>query len=219
MISAISPTPEAVRHVSIRIDPRSASTYVDVMVDQLLLAGGLVVGPVFTATYLADGAARAHYKPLRHPVSCLALGERGWTQTANFIVAGLLCLAFAVGLWHAGPSHWGALLVGVWALGMLSGAIFPTDPVSGYPPGTSDRLEHSTRQGVLHTLLSMVGVVALTAACFVFAWPGTRGWAIYSVASGVLFAATMALAAVAFAQQERLVAVGGLIQRVSVTIA
>ncbi|MEU8276205.1 hypothetical protein ACFYOK_11440 [Microbispora bryophytorum] len=103
------------------------------MVDQVLLAGGLIVGPLFTLTYLAEGAARAHYKPLRHPVSCLTLGERG--------------------------------------------------------------------------------------ACFVFAWPGTRGWAIYSVASGVLFAATMALAAAAFAQKERLVAVGGLIQRVSVTIA
>ncbi|GAB3133024.1 hypothetical protein [Microbispora hainanensis] len=37
----------------------------------MLLAGGLVVGPVFTVTYLADGAARARYKPLRHPVSCL----------------------------------------------------------------------------------------------------------------------------------------------------
>ncbi|MEU8176904.1 DUF998 domain-containing protein [Microbispora hainanensis] len=68
------------------------------MVDQLLLADGLVVGPLFTATYLADGAARAHYKPLRHPVSRLALGERGWTQTANFIAAVLLSLAFAVGL-------------------------------------------------------------------------------------------------------------------------
>ncbi|MEV4296726.1 DUF998 domain-containing protein [Microbispora rosea] len=197
----------------------SAPTYVDVMVDQLLLACGLVVGPLFTVAYLTEGATRAYYRPRRHPISCLAIGDRGWTQTANFFVAGLLSLAFAVGLWRAGPSHWGALLVGVWAIGMLSGGIFPTDPVSGFPPGTPDRLEHSTRQGVLHSLFSMVAFVALTAACFVFAWSGARGWAIYSVASGVLFAATMALATAAFAQKERLVDVGGLIQRVSVTIA
>ncbi|WP_083744693.1 DUF998 domain-containing protein [Microbispora rosea] len=119
------------------------------------------------------------YRPRRHPISSLAIGDRGWAQTANFFVAGLLSLAFAVGLWRAGPSHWGALLVGVWAIGMVTGGIFPTDPVSGFPPGTPDRLEHSTRQGVLHSLFSMVAFVALTAACFVFAGSGARGWAIY----------------------------------------
>ncbi|MEU7914775.1 DUF998 domain-containing protein [Microbispora bryophytorum] len=65
------------------------------MVDQALLACGLVVGPLFTVAYLAEGATRAYYRPLRHPVSSLALGDRGWTQTANFFVAGLLSLAFA----------------------------------------------------------------------------------------------------------------------------
>ncbi|WP_327048445.1 DUF998 domain-containing protein [Microbispora sp. NBC_01189] len=188
------------------------------MLDRLLLACGLVAGPLFTVAYLTEGALRAHYRPLRHPVSSLAIGDRGWVQTTNFIVAGLLSLAFAAGLWRAGPAHWGALLVGVWAIGMLSGGIFPTDPVSGYPPGTPDLLQDSTRQGVLHSLFSLVGFVALTAACFVFAGSGTPGWAIYSVASGVLFAATMALATAAFAQKESLVDLGGLIQRVSVTI-
>ncbi|WP_182875094.1 DUF998 domain-containing protein [Microbispora sp. H10670] len=188
------------------------------MLDRLLLGCGLVVGPLFTVTYLVEGATRAGYRSLRHPVSSLAIGDRGWTQTTNFFVGGLLCLAFAVGLWRAGPSHWGALLVGVWAIGLLCAGFFRTDPVSGFPPGTPDLPQPNTRQGVLHDLFSLAGFVALAAACFVFAWSGTRGWAIYSVASGVLFAATMVLASAAFAQKESLVDLGGLIQRVSVTI-
>ncbi|GAA0391555.1 DUF998 domain-containing protein [Microbispora corallina] len=188
------------------------------MTDRLLLVCGLVAGPLFTVAYLVEGATRAHYKVLRHPVSSLALGDHGWTQTVNFFVGGLLSLAFAVGLWRAGPSHWGALLVGAWAIALLCAGIFRTDPVSGFPPGTPDLPQHSTRQGVLHDLLSLAGFVALAAACFVFAWSGTPGWAIYSIASGVLFAGTMVLASAAFAQREGLVDRGGLIQRVSVTI-
>ncbi|KAA9373687.1 DUF998 domain-containing protein [Microbispora cellulosiformans] len=115
---------------------RSLSVYVDAMIDRLLLTCGLVAGPLFTAAYLTEGALRPHYRSLRHPVSSLAIGDRGWIQTVNFLVGGLLSLAFAVGLWRAGPSHWGASLVGGWAIGLLCAGIFRTDPVSGYPPGT-----------------------------------------------------------------------------------
>jgi hypothetical protein len=63
-----------------------------------LLICGAIAGPLFTVAWLVEGATRADYSPLRHPVSSLALGEFGWTQVANFIVTGLLTLAFAVGL-------------------------------------------------------------------------------------------------------------------------
>ena len=49
-------------------------------------------GPVFAATFLAEGAVRESYQPLRHPVSSLALGPRGWIQAVNFAVTGVLCL-------------------------------------------------------------------------------------------------------------------------------
>src|SRR5258708_21231352 len=62
-----------------------------------LLRCGIWAGPVFTATFLAEGAARDGYRPLCHPVSSLALGPRGWVQTANFAVTGVLCLAGAAG--------------------------------------------------------------------------------------------------------------------------
>jgi hypothetical protein len=69
-----------------------------------LLACGVIGAPLFVGAFLIEGATRADYDPLRHPVSSLALGESGWMQVANFIVAGLLMLAFACGL-RFGPSE------------------------------------------------------------------------------------------------------------------
>ncbi len=63
-----------------------------------LLSCGAIAGPLFVAAFLVEDAARVGYEPLRHPVSSLALGDHGWTQTANFVVACLLTLAFAAGL-------------------------------------------------------------------------------------------------------------------------
>jgi hypothetical protein len=60
-----------------------------------LLRCGMWAGPVFTATFLARGRCEG-YRPLRRPVSSLALGPGGWIQTVNFIVT--LCLAGAAGL-------------------------------------------------------------------------------------------------------------------------
>ena len=70
-------------------------------------------------------------------------------------------------------------MVGVWAVGLLGAGLFVTDPVSGYPPGTPDRLSGYSWHGALHDLFSGPAFVALAAACFVFgrrfvAW-GERG--------------------------------------------
>ncbi len=67
-----------------------------------LLRCGVASGPVFVAVFLVESAVREGYRPLRHPVSSLALGSRGWIQAANFAVAGTLFLAAAAGLAHAG---------------------------------------------------------------------------------------------------------------------
>lgn len=191
-----------------------------------LLTCGVIGGPLFVFVFLAEGATRAGYDPLRHPVSSLALGDRGWTQTANFLLAGVLTLAFAVGLRRAfGPpknSGWGSLRVGVWAIGLLGAGSFVTDPVSGYPPGTADQLARHTWHGALHDLFSLPGFMALAAACFVFcrqlAARDKRGWAIYSAASGVVFMGAFVLASAGFGQTERLVNLAGLFQRVAVIV-
>jgi hypothetical membrane protein len=191
-----------------------------------LLACGMIGGPLFVGAFVVEGATRANYDPLRHPVSSLALGESGWMQVANFIVAGLLMLACAVGLRLAlrplRGSIWGPLLVGVWAIGLLCAGIFVTDPVSGYPPGTSDRLSGHSWHGALHDLFSLAAFVALSAACFVlscrFAARGERGWAIYSVFSGFAFAVAFVLSSAGFGQAEGLVGLAGLFQRIAVIV-
>jgi hypothetical protein len=146
-------------------------------------------------------------------------------QTANFVVTGLLMLAFAVGLWREfrppEGSTWGSLLVGFWAIGLLGAGIFVTDPVSGYPPGTAVVVQHSWH-GALHDLFSLLGFVALAAACFVFgrwfATRGERGWATYSAVTGVIFAVAFVLSSAGFAQTEVLMELAGLFQRVAVTV-
>jgi hypothetical protein len=193
---------------------------------KMLLTVGAVAGPLFTLLWIIESLTRADYNPLRHPVSSLALGDFGWMQVVNFIVAGLLMLAFALGLRLVlraqKGSTWGPLLVAIWAIGLIGAGIFITDPVSGYPPGTPDLIVSPTAHGALHDQFSLPGFAALTGACFVFSYrfagEGERGWAFYSVFTGILFPAGIMLASAAFSQNESLVAFGGLIQRVTITI-
>jgi hypothetical protein len=210
-----------------RVDDDLGVSYKDAVATKLLLVCGTIAGPLFTVAWLVEGTTRANYHPLRHPVSSLALGDFGWTQVANFIVAGLLTLAFAVGLRRAlrplGGSSWGPVLIGAYAIGLLGAGIFLTDPVSGYPPGTPDMLvEYSSVHAALHDLFSIPTFVGLPIACFVlarrFALWGERGWAIYSTVSGLAFAITFVLASAGFAQAEGLVDLAGLFQRITITI-
>ena len=198
----------------------------DVMKTKWLLLCGAIAGPLFTIAWIIEGAIRADYKPLRHPVSSLALGDFGWMQVANFIVAGLLMVAFALGLRLTlrpqRDSTWRPFLIAVWGIGLLGAGMFTTDPVSGYPPGTPDLLLNPTTHGALHDQFSLIGFAALTVACFVFSYRfaagGERGWASYSALTGILFPIGIVLASVAFSQNASLVDLGGLIQRVTVTI-
>ncbi len=201
--------------------------YKGAVTTKVLLLCGAIAGPLFTLAWVAEGAMRANYNPLRHPVSSLALGDFGWTQIANFIVAGLLTLAFAIGLRRAlqplGGSRWGPLLIGAYAIGLLGAGIFVTDPVSGYPPGTPDMLlKYSSVHAALHDLFSIPTFVGLPIACFVFArrfagW-GERGWAIYSTVTGLAFAVMFVLASAGFAQAKDLADLGGRFQRITITI-
>jgi len=191
-----------------------------------LLTCGAIAGPLFVIIFLVEGATRAGYNPLRHPVSSLALGTFGWMQTANFIDAGLLMVAFALGLWltlrSQRGSRSGSLLIAAWGIGLLAAGTFVTDPVSGYPPGAPDLLLTRTLHGNLHDWFSLAGFLALTASCFVFssqfALRGEQGWRIYSVMTGIFFPIGIALASVAFSQNATLVSFGGLIQRITVII-
>ncbi len=192
-----------------------------------LLVCGVIAGPLFVVTFVIAGATRADYDALRHPVSSLALGDLGWIQVANFLAAGALGLAGTVGLRRAlrppGGSPWGVLLVGTWSTGILGAGVFVTDPVSGYPSGTPDKLDrYGSAHAALHDSFSFAAFLALAVACFVFArrfagW-GQRGWAIYSAVSGAAFLATMTLASLGLDQTEGLVDLAGLYQRAAITV-
>jgi hypothetical protein len=185
---------------------------------------GVAAGPVFVTVFLIEGGVRDGYRPLRHPVSSLALGPRGWIQAGNFAVAGTLFLATAAGLARAGDpaasSRAAPALIGAAGAGLIGSALFPTDPVSGYPPGTPDALTQPSRRGTAHNLAAVPVFFGLPAAALISGWrawrAGQRGFALCSAATAVTMPATMTLAAAGFGQSSRLVRLGGLFQRASI---
>ena len=166
-----------------------------------LLACGVVAGPLFLAVALLQALTRDGFDLGRHPLSLLSLGELGWIQIANFVVAGLLSVAFAVGLrrvLHPGRGGtWGPLLVGAYGVGLIGGGVFIADPGAGFPPGApAGAPEQLSWHGILHDAAHVLAFLALIAACFVlarrFAALGQRGWATYCVATGVALLGLMA---------------------------
>jgi hypothetical protein len=198
-----------------------------------LLRCGLAAGPAFITTFLIEGAVRDDgYRPLRHPVSSLALGPRGWTQEVNFTVTGALFLASAAGLWRAGdpavtrpgPVPLVPFLVGAAGAGLISAAVFPTDPVGGYPPGTPPVPSRPTRTGTAHNLSAVPVFIGLPVAALTCGWRswriGQRGFSLYSAGTAVAMLVTMGLAGAGFGGSPetapQLVKVGGLFQRASI---
>jgi hypothetical protein len=127
------------------------------------------------------------------PLSLLALGDWGWVQTVNFMVAGVLNLLYAAGLWrslHPGRGGtWGPLLIGAYGLGLVTVGIFSTDPTQGFPPGAIAATAPSWH-GTIHGFGALFVFVTLAAALAVFVRlflaRKERGWALYCLASVVL---------------------------------
>jgi hypothetical protein len=195
------------------------------MIRRLLLHCGVWAGPAFTAVFLAEGAAREDYRPLRHPVSSLALGPRGWVQTVNFVVTGAAFLAGAAGLRLAEDrvtgSRTGPALIAAAGAGLVMAAAFPTDPVGGYPPGSPDVPATPSRVGALHSLAAVPVFFGLPAAALRYGWRSWRsgersGFTACCAATAVTMPVTMALEGAGFSQSTRLAPYGGLFQRASI---
>jgi hypothetical protein len=189
-----------------------------------LLRCGVAAGPVFIAVFLLEGAVRDGYRPLRHPVSSLALGPRGWIQTGNFAMAGTLFLAGAAGLARAGDrvasGRTAPALIGGAGAGLIGAAVFTTDPVSGYPPGTPDAITRPSRAGIAHNLVAVPVFAGLPAAALASGWrswrAGQHRFGLYTAGTGVTMFAAAVLAGAGFGQSPRFVSLGGLFQRVSI---
>jgi hypothetical protein len=163
---------------------------------KLLLTGGVLAGPIYILVGIAQILTREGFDITRHPLSMMSLGDLGWIQIANFILTGLLVIAGAIGLRRVAQAdkllRRGALLIGIYGLGVLGGGIFVTDPALGFPPGTPNTYPQTMSwHGLLHFIFGQIGFLALIAASFFyaryFAKNGLRGWAMFSTLTGALF--------------------------------
>jgi hypothetical membrane protein len=187
------------------------------------LVCGLIAGPLFVTTFLVAGVIKPGYSPLRHDVSALELGDFGWIQRLNFVLAGLLTLAFAAGL-RRGLSmeigrKWGARLIGLWAIGLVGSGIFITDPIGGYPPGSPVEGAEVTVHGVLHNLCAGLSFISLLMAIILFARMFAarrqRAWAVYSVLCGTVLVVSIIVASYGASRTGGVAEVDGLFQRIA----
>ena len=161
---------------------------------RLLLLCGAIAGPLFIFTVLIQDYTRPGFDPRLDQLSLLSLGDWGWVQVVNFILAGLLNLLYAVGLWrrlHPGRGGtWGTIFIGAYGIGLILVGIFRTDPANGFPPGVP-AATHPSWHGAIHALGALFVFLTLAAALLVFVRlflsRKERWWAFYCLASAVLF--------------------------------
>jgi hypothetical protein len=166
----------------------------DLLPTRRLLVGGAAAGPLFLAVALGQALTRDGFDLGRHPLSLLSVGDHGWIQIANFVVAGALTLGLAVGLrrvWPDGRGRtWGPVLLGLYGAGLVAGGVFVADPALGFPPGAPDGIPTDISwHAAVHNVAPVVAFNAVIIACIVyavrFAGRRDRGWAAYSAATAV----------------------------------
>lgn len=143
---------------------------------------------LFVVTFLVDGWTRPGYRPVRHAVSALALGDRGWIQNANFIVCGVTVTAGAVALAGAVDSVLLALVIALFGVALVASGIYPMDAMRGYPPGTAEGTpDHTSTAHQRHDWAgaAVFGLLPLAVIIAVFVLPGA-GWKGYSVLTALV---------------------------------
>jgi cytochrome bd-type quinol oxidase subunit 2 len=168
-----------------RIDRAAAVT-------RSLLGWGVVAGPFYLVVGIVLALTRDGFAITRYPLSLLMLGEHGWIQALNLALTGLMTLAAAIGFARAmrgsRRAFWVGGLIGGFGVCMLASAVFPPDPMDGFPPGAS--MGDPTLSGMLHFAFGGIGFLLLAAAIFVVAgWCARRNekaWALWSRISAVV---------------------------------
>lgn len=154
------------------------------------LWAGVAAPVLFTTVYLTEGATRLGYDPLRHQVSLLSLGDRGWVQILNFLVTGVLLLVFAVGLrgwlWGGPGGRVTPTAVAFAGLGLLLAGVFPTQPLFGYPPGTPEGMATDITPGSILHVLASTGVAVVIFVTFGASGGGPSGELLFPDVTGLL---------------------------------
>lgn len=149
---------------------------------RILLTAGLVA-PLFVVVMLVDGALQPGYNASHRFGSELSNGPFGWIQIANFLVTGVLLIAFAVGLRRrvrSGPAAvWGPRWVAATGVALVAAGVFVTDPGLDYPPGAAAT---ASWHGALHDVAGPAVFLALALTAFTYARRFARP---YGIAAGV----------------------------------
>ena len=182
------------------------------------LAAAGIVGPVlFVAVVLVQSLLHPDYSQVALPISALAAWPGGWVQNVNFVVFGLLMIAYAIGL-HLGMRPGRAGMIGP-ALLVLSGVGLI---VAGFSPWREVDGDFIVPVGhrlgaVLSFLGAGSGLIAISRR--MAGDPRWRSVATYALASGiaivVLFVATFTLVVPPDAPLQGW---GGLVQRVTIAV-
>lgn len=156
-----------------------------------LLGWGVVAGPFYLAVGLALALTRPGFDLSRHALSLLMLGEGGWIQRVNLILAAVMTLAAAIGMVRAIRNGRGlaiGVLTATYAVMLLLSAVFPPDPMAGFPAGSPEGTVSVS--GILHMVFGAVGFLTVAAAASAYAgWSrrvGAPGRAALGVVLGVL---------------------------------
>jgi hypothetical protein len=130
---------------------------------------GVLAGPFYLAVGLLQAFLREGFDLGRHPLSVLANGPAGWVQTANFVLTGLMVLAASVAFGRVlgAKSRGLTWFLSAYGLALIAAAVFPADPVDGFPPGTPEGMPASiSPRGLIHFAAGALGFTCLAISCF-----------------------------------------------------
>jgi hypothetical membrane protein len=192
--------------------PSGSAVQTSKVLELLAICG--IIGPIFfTTVVIILGAIQPGYSHVTQPISALgAVGApNAVVQDINFVVTGVLTLAFAFGI-HRGisggkGSRIGPSLVALFSVSAFIGsAVFPLTPC--------DQLQSCNSVTLLHIVLGLTGFAYLAGAALILSrrlkaddqW---RSYRSYSLVSGLL----MIVFLVAFIAASALQYYPGLIQR------
>jgi len=159
---------------------------------RFLLVCGVLSAPLFYTAAIAQAFTRTGFDIKRHAISTLTLGDLGWIQSTAFIFTGLLAVAAAVGirafLRGSKGGTWGAILIGIYGIGMIMAGVFRPDPGLGFPAGAStDMPTTMSGEAAMHSFAFFTAFICLVASCVIFARrfaaQGERGWGVYCIAT------------------------------------
>jgi hypothetical membrane protein len=149
------------------------------------LAAAGIAGPLlFTVVAVVHSLLRSDHSLVTLPISALAVGPSGWVQDVNFVICGVLLLAYPIGLHlEVRQRRWGvvgpALLV-VSGAGLVLAGVFPAVDASG----------NLTYDSLGHTVASFMAFLGTGGGFIVMSRrlagdPSWRNLATYTLGTGI----------------------------------